>query len=125
MPPDTNSKLQDGLIFDSHQRKMYVIKVASTRDDVDLLRNKFVGKVIKYGPLLKSPRECFRLYQVMQRTFVISIQGSVDSEVWRRQVSQLGLSDLQESYIMQDCMTASIEGMHSVLRAAPLKKKIE
>jgi len=103
----------------------FVFPIVIESDDVDLLRNKFVGNVIKYGPLLKSPRECFRLYQVMQRTFVISIQGSVDSEVWRRQVSQLGLSDLQESYIMQDCMTASIEGMHSVLRAAPLKKKIE
>ena len=118
MPPDTNSKLQDGLIFDSHQRKMYVIKVASTRDDVDLLRNKFVGKVIKYGPLLKSLRECFRLYQVVQHTFVIGKQGSVDPQFWRHQLSQLGPSDPQQKNSMKDCMIVSIEGMHSVLRAS-------
>ena len=125
MPPDTKSKRPDGLIFDSHQRKIYVIEVARTSDDVVSLRNKFVGKVIKYGPLLKSLRECFRLYQVVQLTFVIGIQGSVDSEVWRRQLRQLGLSDSQQNNAIKDCMMASIEGMHSVLRAKPLEKKIE
>jgi len=62
MLPDTKSKRPDGLIFDSHQQKIYVIEVARTSDDVDSLRNKFLGKVMKYGPLLKSLRECFRLY---------------------------------------------------------------
>jgi len=61
MPPDRKSKRPDGLMFDSHQQKIYVIEVAHTSDDADSLRNKFVGKVIKYEPLLKSLRECFRL----------------------------------------------------------------
>ena len=66
-----------------------------------------------------------QIVQKVQHTFVIGIQESVNSEVWRRQLSQLGLSDSQQNNAMKDCMMASIEGMHSVLRAKPLEKKIE
>ena len=71
-----------------------------------------------------SPYENASDCQVVQLTFVISIQGSVDSEVWRRQLRQLGLSDSQQNNEMKDCMIASIKGMHSVLHAKPLEKKI-
>ena len=35
---------------------------------------------------------------------MIGILASVDSEVWRCQLSQLGLNDLQQNNVMEDCM---------------------
>jgi len=85
-------------VNDRHQVSGHVHKEWS---DVESVRKKFVEKVIKYGqkssriglvprPLLKFLRECFRQNQVGQHTFVIVIQGSVDPEIWKHQLSQLG-----------------------------------
>ena len=62
---------------------------------------------------------------MVQDSFVSGIHGSVDSEDWRHQPSQLGLNDVQQNNVMKDCMKASIEDMHSVLRTRPLEKKLD
>ena len=119
LPMDTQQVRPDGLIFDSQQRRIHLLEVARTSDEEQDLRNRFIGKSVKYRNLILALKECFPMYTVLQHTFVIGIQGSVDEAIWRRQLEQIGLSEVQQSRVIQDCITASIEGMHLVLRASP------
>ena len=119
LPRDTQQVRPDGLIFDSQQRRIHLLEVARTSDEEQDLRNRFIGKIVKYRNLTLALKECFPMYTVLQHTFVIGIQGSVDEAIWRRQLEQIGLSEVQQSRVIQDCITASIEGMHLVLRASP------
>ena len=110
----------DGLIFDSAERQIHILEIARTSDNEDALRNRFIGKSIKYQELVEALRDCFPMYQVTQHTFVIGKQGSIHEATWRRQLAQLGMSESRQSRLIQDCIEASIEGMQSVLRARPM-----
>jgi hypothetical protein len=48
---------------------------------------------------------------------VIGICGTIDEHLWRRQLTTLGLTTLQQNNLIQKCMKATIEGTYAVCRA--------
>jgi hypothetical protein len=55
-----------------------------------------------------------------QLNFIIGIQGTIVEHRWRCNLTTLGIERRRQDTIMRRCMTASIEGMQRVLRAADL-----
>jgi len=112
-------KRPDGLIFDLQKRTIYVVEIARTGDSEGSLRNRFIQKTVKYGPIVEALRQAFHPCRVEQITLVIGALGSVIESVWRRSLAVLGMSDAQQDKLLRHCMTATIEGTHSVLLAKP------
>jgi len=91
-----------------------MIEVARTADSPDSLLRAHVKKMSQYNPLLHALRIAFSQYVVKQKNYVIGIQGSINEQQWRQQLTELGTNSHQQDKTMQKCIAASIRGTHAV-----------
>ena len=105
----------DGLIFDLQQRVIYLVEIARTGDSEASLRNRYIQKTLKYGPIVEALGAAFCPCKVEQVTLVIGVLGSIIESTWRRSLTTLGIPDARQDKLIRKCMTATIEGTHSVL----------
>jgi len=115
-PFDDNISRQrpDGLIQDTKLKHIYMIEVASTDDSPDSLLRAHVKKMSTYDSLLHALRRAFLQYVVKQQNYVIGIQGSINEQQWRQQLTEIGMNSHQQDKIIQKCIAASIRGTHAV-----------
>jgi len=110
----TSSQRPHGLIEDTKLKHIYVIKVARTDDSPDSLLRAHVKKVRTYNSLLHALRKTFPQYVVKQQNYVIGIQGSINEQQWRQQLTELGMNSHQQDKTIQKCTAASTRCTHAV-----------
>ena len=110
----TSSQRPDGLIENTKLKHIYIIEVARTDDSPDSLLRAHVKKMCTYNSLLHAFRRAFPQYVVKQQNYVIGIQGSINEQQWRQQLTELGMNSHQQDKTIQKCIAASIRGTHVV-----------
>jgi len=112
----TSSQRPDGLIEDTKLKYIYIIEVARTHDFPYSLLRVHVKKMCTYtyNSLLHALRRAFLQYVVKQQNYVIGIQGSINEQQWRQQLTELGTNSHQQDKTIQKCIAASIRGTHAV-----------
>jgi len=83
----TSSQRPNGLIEDTKFKHIYIIEVARTDDSPDSLLRAHVKKLCTHNSLLHALRRAFLQYVVKQQNYVICIQGSINEEHWRQQLT--------------------------------------
>jgi len=109
----TLSQRPDGLIEDTKLTHIYIIEVARTDDFPDSLLRAHVKKMCRYNSLLHALRRAYPQYVVKQQNYVIGIQGSINEQQWRQQLTELGMSSHQHDKTIQKCIAASMRGTHA------------
>ena len=107
----------DGMVFDEEKRHLFIVEVARTKDDEESLRNRYIRKELKYAKLKLELGRALGACRMEQITLVIGLQGSVDENKWRQQLTGFGMTRNKQDMMMRECMLRSIEGTHNVLRA--------
>ena len=107
----------DGMVFDEEKRHLFIVEVARTKDDEESLRNRYIRKELKYAKLKWELGRALGACRMEQITLVIGLQGSVDENKWRQQLTGFGMTRNKQDMMMRECMLRSIEGTHNVLRA--------
>jgi len=87
---------------------------ASTDDSPDSLLRAHVKEMCTYDSLLHALRRAFPQYVVTQQNYVIGIQGSINKQEWRQQLTELGMNSHQQDKKIQKCIPASIRVTHAV-----------
>jgi len=67
-----------------------------------------------YNSLLRALRKAFLRYVVTQQTYVIGVQGSINEQQWRQQLTELGMNLHQQDKIIQKFIAASVRGTNAV-----------
>jgi hypothetical protein len=111
---DDLGKRPDGMVFDLHERTIYVIEVARTGDSEGSLRNRYVKKTLKYAPIAEALWQAFTPCKVEQITLVISLPGSIEESRWRQSLSAFRMTKCQQDKLIRKCMVATIEGSNSL-----------
>ena len=81
---------------------------------LDSLLRVHVKKMCAYDSLLHALRRAFPRYVVKQQNYVIGIQGSINEQQWRQQLTELGMNSHQQDKTIQKCIAPSIRGTHAV-----------
>jgi len=110
----TSSQRLDGLIEDTKLKHIYIIEVARTDDSPDCLLRVHVNKMCTYNSLLHALRKAFPQYVVKQQNYIIGIQGSINEQQLRQQLTELGMNSHQKDKTIQKCIAASIRGTYAV-----------
>lgn len=113
----TRRERADGLVVDACRGEAFIVEVARTSDDADVMRSRALMKHTKYTSLCRAIRTALPSLRVEQFTFVIGVQGSIDEELWIHQLECLGITGRRASELLCQCMIASVEGSHNVYRA--------
>jgi hypothetical protein len=103
-------KRPDGMIFDFHDRAVYVIEVARTGDSSGSLRNWYLKKTLKYASIVEGLRQAFTPCKVEQITLDIGLLGSIEESRWRQSLEAFGMTRSQQDKLIRKCMVATIEG---------------
>jgi len=110
----TPSQRPDGLIQDTKLKHKNIIEVARTDDSPDSLLRAHVKKMSTYNLLLHALRRSFPQYVVKPQNYVIVIQGSINEQQWRQQLTELGMNSHQQDKTIKKCIAANIRGTHAV-----------
>jgi len=91
-----------------------MIEVNRTDDSPDSLLRAHVKKMCTYYSLLHALRKAFPQCEVKQQNYVMSIQGSINKQQWRQQLTELGMNSHEQDKTIQKCIAANIRGTHAV-----------
>ena len=88
----------DGLVLDAVRGEIFIVEVARTSDDPCVIYSLTLTKHTKYTGL---GRKALLNTRVVQLTFVIGIQGTIDEELWiyQRNVWELQAVDRRNYYV--------------------------
>jgi len=110
----TSSHRPDDLIENTKLKHIYTIEVARTDDSPDSLLRAHFKKMCTYNSLLHALQRAFPQYVVKQQNYIIGIEGSINEQQWRQQLTELGMNSHQENKTIQKCIAVSIIGTHAV-----------
>jgi len=103
-----------GYQIQTHIHNIYITEVTCTDDSPDSLLRARVKKMCTYNALLHALRRAFPQYVVKQQNYVIGIQGSINEQQWRQQLTELRMNSHQQDKTIQKCIAASMRGTHAV-----------
>ena len=89
--------------MDGFRGEVFIVEVARTSDDPDVMRSRTLMKHTKYTCLGQATRTALPSLRVEHLSFVIGIQGTIDEELWMHQLECLGITGRRASELICQC----------------------